>query len=116
MLQAITTNQQPDIHQERGEIEMNEIIDYRPYTVNDKKVYVKVSAFVDTEGNVYPISFIWEDGYKYKIDKISEIRPTASQKAEGTGMRYSIRVQNKQTYIWLEETNGLYRWFLEKRI
>ena len=92
---------------------MNDIIDCRPCMVNEKKVYVKVSAFVDTEGNVYPISFVWEDGNTYTIDKISEIRP--AQKAGGTGMRYSIKVCNKQTYIWLEETNGLYRWFLERK-
>ena len=94
---------------------MQDIIDYRPYMVNDNKVYVKVSAFVDTQGNIYPLSFVWEDGNTYEIDKITEIRPAASQKAGGTGMRYSIKVQNKQTYIWLEETNGLYRWFLERK-
>jgi len=94
---------------------MTEIIDYRPYMVNENKVYVKVNAFIDTEGNVYPISFTWEDGYKYEIDKISEIRPAASLKAGGTGIRYSIKVHNKQTYIWLEETNGACRWFLERK-
>ena len=94
---------------------MNEIIDYRPYMENENKVYVKVSVFTDTQGDIYPLSFVWEDGFKYEIDKISEIRPAASQKAGGVGMRYSIKVRNKQTYIWLEETNGLYRWFLERR-
>ena len=95
---------------------MNEIIEYPFYMVKKSKVYVKVNAFVDTQGNVYPISFIWEDGCKYAIDKISEVRSAASLKAGGTGVRYSIKVHNKQTYIWLEESNGICRWFLERRI
>ena len=83
--------------------------------INDNKVYVKVTAFVDTNGNVYPISFVWEDGFKYEIDKISEIRPAASQKAGGIAMRYSIKVRNQQTYIWYEENHDCRRWFLERK-
>ena len=83
--------------------------------INENKVYVNVSAFVDTEGNVYPISFVWEDGNTYTIDKITEIRPAASLKAGGFGVRYSIKVRNQQTYIWYEENRDCRRWFLERK-
>ena len=94
---------------------MNEIIDYRPYMENDHKVYVTVMASVDELGNIEPVSFVWEDGKSYEIDRITEKRPAASLKAGGAGMRYSVKVQSRDTYMFLEENHGQYRWFMEKK-
>jgi hypothetical protein len=94
---------------------MNDIVDYTPYMENDYKVYVCVLAVFDTDGNIKPVSFVWEDGNKYEIDRIIDIRRAASLKAGGAGLRYSVRVKSKQTYMYLEETKGAYRWFMERR-
>ena len=94
---------------------MSEIIDYRPYLDNDFKVYVCVLAVCDRDGNTKPVSFIWEDGNSYDIDKITEVRPAASLKAGGAGIRYTVRVRNRQTYMFLEENRGTRKWFMERR-
>jgi len=94
---------------------MSNIIDYRPFMDNENKVYVKVSADIDPSGNIEPVSFVWEDGSRYEIDKIIDKRPAASLKAGGVGIRYSIKVRSRQTYIWLEECHGCQRWFMERK-
>jgi len=82
---------------------------------NEYKVYVSVLAEVDMEGNIEPVSFVWEDGCTYEIDKVMEVRPAASLKAGGAGMRYLVKVRNRQTYMYLEESHGLTRWFMERK-
>jgi len=94
---------------------MSEIIDYRPYMENNNKVYVRVLAAVDKLGNVEPISFVWEDGSTYEVDKVTDVRRAASLKAGGVGIRYSVRVRNRPTYMFLEDDHGVSRWFMERR-
>ena len=94
---------------------MSEIVDYRPYLENDNKVYVEVLADFDTEGNVRPVSFVWEDGNTYEVDRILDKRPAASQKAGGAGIRYYIRVRGKETYMFMEESHGVTKWFMERK-
>ncbi|MCL2223053.1 MAG: hypothetical protein FWC20_12015 [Oscillospiraceae bacterium] len=94
---------------------MSDIVDYRPYMENDFKVYVSVTAETDKEGSIVPLSFVWEDDTRYEIDKILDVRPAAALRAGGVGLRYSILVRNRQTYIFLEETKGVSRWFMERK-
>ena len=75
------------------------------------KVYVEVKALFDTEGIIVPLSFKWEDGKEYEIDKVLHWERVASLKAGGTGMRYTVRVQGRETHLWLEVD----RWFMERR-
>lgn len=75
------------------------------------KVYVKVIARFDTDGNVTPLSVIWEDGTVYKIDKVIDKRKAASLKAGGIGMRYTCRILNQQSYLFYEDP----RWFVEAK-
>lgn len=49
------------------------------------KVYVDVVAEFSKEGCLIPILFVWEDGRKYKIDKVLKIERCASRKAGGVG-------------------------------
>ena len=94
---------------------MDDIVDYRPYLENDNKVYVEVLADFDTEGNIRPVSFVWEDGNTYEIDRILDKRPAASQKAGGAGIRYYVRVRSKSTYMFMEESHGVTKWFMERK-
>jgi len=75
------------------------------------KVIVLVCAEFETDGTLTPISFVWEDGTRYTIDKVLDVRRAASLKAGGTGMRYTCVVRGKQTYLYLEED----RWFMERK-
>ncbi|MPM02095.1 hypothetical protein SDC9_48340 [bioreactor metagenome] len=75
------------------------------------KVIVQVCAEFDTEGNITPLLFVWEDGRRYEIDRILDVRRAASLKAGGFGIRYTCRVRGKQTYLFHEEDY----WFMERK-
>lgn len=47
-----------------------------------------------------PIQITWEDGRKYSIDRVLDIRPAAAMKAGDQGDRYTIRVLGKNTYLF----------------
>lgn len=74
------------------------------------KAYIQVNAEFMPDGRIIPLSFTWEDGRTFDIDKLLEMRPAASLKAGGYGMRYTIRVCGQQRYLWLEDKE---RWFVE---
>lgn len=79
--------------------------------MNDKKVYVKVLAQFDREGQVTPLSVEWEDGRVYQIDRVLDVRPGASLKAGGAGMRYTVRIGRTRTLLFFEDP----AWFVERR-
>jgi hypothetical protein len=81
------------------------------YDHNPNKVNVSVKAVFNADGGIKPISFVWEDGREFNIDKIIDIRRAASLKAGGIGIRYTCRVCGKQTYLYLDED----RWFMERK-
>jgi len=73
------------------------------------KVYVNVTARFDTEGNMTPMSIIWGDGTEYEIDRVLDKRRAASLKAGGFGDRYTVRIRNRERYLFFEDG----RWFVE---
>ena len=74
-----------------------------------RKVYVEVIARFDAEGNIKPLTVIWEDGRVFEIDKVLDIRRAASLKAGGIGVRYTCRIRGRETFLWYEEP----RWYVE---
>lgn len=75
-----------------------------------KKKYVEVTARFDTDGRVFPLKILWEDGSSYFIDKVLDVRPAASLKAGGAGIRYTCRINMTEKFLFLEES----RWFVEE--
>lgn len=67
------------------------------------------------DGKLIPLSIVWEDGRRFDIDKVTDVRPAASLKAGGAGIRYTISVRGRETYMYLEEDKGVHKWFLERR-
>ena len=43
------------------------------------KKYVKVTATFDCDGDLIPEYIVWDDGRRYRIDKISDVRYAAKQ-------------------------------------
>ncbi|MBR0464606.1 MAG: hypothetical protein IJJ23_09570 [Clostridia bacterium] len=84
-----------------------------------EKVYVSVLATFDREGKVKPMRLRWTDGRTYDIDRVLEVRPAPSLKAGGQGQRYTVRIQGKERFLFLEGTpegiQGRLRWFVEGR-
>lgn len=84
------------------------------------KVYVAVKADFNEEGLMLPREIIWEDGMKYEIDRVLDIRQAAAMKAGGQGDRYTVRINGQQSYLFFERStnqtgNNLGRWFVERR-
>ena len=76
------------------------------------KVYVEVHAVFTMDGRLLPVSFTWEDGQRYKIDRITECARCASMKAGGTGMRYTCIVGGRECHLFYEEN---LKWFMERK-
>lgn len=74
-----------------------------------KKTYVEVTARFTEEGKILPLKIL-DDGKIYKIDRVLDICRAASLKAGGAGIRYTCRIEGKESYLFLEEN----RWFVEK--
>lgn len=79
--------------------------------MKSRKVYVSVVAEIDEEGNKKPLSIKWEDGRKYMIDKVLDVRRAFATKVGGTAVRYTIRVSGKTTFLFEDEG----KWFAESR-
>ncbi len=89
--------------------------DLSDYLSNDYKVYVSVNEDRLVDGTLRPLSFIWEDGQRDQIDRILDVRPAASLKAGGCGMRYTVSICGHSKYMFLEEDHGVDRWFMERK-
>lgn len=80
--------------------------------MDNKKVYVKVIASFSQDGEVRPMTVIWEDGRRFKIDKVTQIRRAYASKVGGTGVRYTVSIKGKSTFLFEDEG----RWFVEAKV
>jgi hypothetical protein len=84
------------------------------------KVYVAVAATFDVDGRLIPREITWENGHKYEIDRVTDIRQAAAMKAGGQGDRYTVWINGRQSYLFFERSssltgNNIGRWFVERR-
>lgn len=89
-------------------------------TLNTNKVYVPVIATFRDDGVMLPLYLTWEDGTRYKIDRVKKICQAPALKAGGQGDRYTIVVNGTESYLFFERSpnltgNNIGRWFVERR-
>ena len=72
------------------------------------KKYVEVTAHHNAQGFVRPLILWWDDGRKYEIDRVLDVRRAASLKAGGIGIRYTCRILGKERYLYLDEA----KWYV----
>lgn len=77
-----------------------------------KKVYVCVNADHLPDGRVRPNAVTLENGERYEIDRVCAACRAASTKVGGTGIRYTVRIGGRETFLFDEE-NG--KWFVEAK-
>ena len=94
---------------------MSDMIDYRPFMVSEHKVYVDVNEDRLKDGRLTPLSFVWEDNVRYKIDKVIDVRPAASLKAGGAGLRYTVMIKGREVFMFLEDEKDAVKWFMERK-
>lgn len=75
---------------------------------NPDKHFTRVKALFDEEGNITPLAMTYNEK-ELEIDRITDVRPAASLKSGGAGIRYTCYVEGVKTYLFLEDT----RWFFE---
>ncbi len=76
-----------------------------------RKVYVEVLLRANKEGVNLPLAITWEDGKVYEVDRVKYIDKAAALKAGGCGLRYTVMVCGKETYLFQEGS----RWFVEAK-
>lgn len=87
---------------------------------NKYKVYVSVIVDFKSDGQMLPRFIEWEDGIRYEIDRVIDIRPGYAAKAGGQGDKYTIMVNGQRTYLYFERStkltgNIIGRWFVERK-
>ena len=84
------------------------------------KVYVRVEVGFDTDGRMLPRVITWENGRKYTVDRVTDIRSARAQKAGGMGDRYTVWIGGKCSYLFFERCPTVWgcnlgRWFVERK-
>lgn len=85
---------------------------------NPDKVYVETIVSFDLTGKIRPYKIRWESGEVFFIDRVKEVRTAASTKAGGFGVRYTVVINGRETYLFHELMSGAHecgRWFVEAR-
>ena len=67
-----------------------------------------IAKFEASTGKVIPLSFKFENK-TIKVDKVIDIRPAASLKHGGQGIRYTCKTHNITYYLFYEDD----KWFIE---
>ena len=70
---------------------------------------INVRALMRSDGEILPLEIEWEDGRRFAIDRVLEIKKVASTKGGGKGLRYTCRILGQQRYLFLDE----HFWFIE---
>ena len=78
---------------------------------NIKIEYVSILAQIYRDDSIQPLGILLEDGRKYDIDEVKDKCRAASLRAGSCGIRYTIRIGERDTYL-LDEDG---RWFVEMR-
>ena len=86
-----------------------EIYSSPQYDVGMKQL-VDVICVHYRSGEVKPLFVVWDNGVKYPIDQVSDIRPAVSLKNGGAGIRYTCRFQSNWRYLFFNNN----QWFIEK--
>lgn len=76
------------------------------------KKYVPVLVHFDKEGKMTPVTIEFDEGKKFEIDKIMDVRRAACQSVGGVGDRYTVRIQGRDSYLWFEKG----RWFVAAKV
>lgn len=76
------------------------------------KRYVSVTARMDEDGHVRPLSIQWYDGATYAIDDVVSVRRASSRRVGGDGICYTVRIGGRETLLFYEEP----RWFVEEKV
>lgn len=76
-----------------------------------RKAYVSVNLDVDEEGVCHPRFIRWGNGLIFQIDQILYKCRAASKKVGGGGIRYTVLIHGRESYLFQEGA----KWFVEAK-
>jgi hypothetical protein len=84
------------------------------------RIYVNVNMNMDRVGYMTPKIIEWEDGRKFPIDEVVDLRSVDPFQTPSRLDRYTVKVKGETRYLYFEKGgNGLPnitgRWFVEAR-
>ena len=74
-----------------------------------EKIFIAVLALTKPDGSIVPLRILWEDGRRWDIDRVLDVRPGVARKAGGEGIRFLCRISGHEKELWF--SHG--RWFVE---
>ncbi len=80
-------------------------------SVRCRKAYVSVNVDIDKEGCIYPRFIRWQNGLIFQIDQVLYKCRAASKKVGGGGIRYTVMIRGKESYLFHEGD----KWFVEAK-
>ena len=76
-----------------------------------RQAYVSVNVDIDEEGSLHPRFIRWEGGLIFQIDQVLYKCRAASKKVGGGGIRYTVMIRGKESYLFHEGD----KWFVEAK-
>lgn len=81
------------------------------------RIFIKTETVFDEYGRMIPQALIWEDGRKFDIDYVSDIKRIALP-GIGRGDKYTIVIKGKKRELFFERSTNLSgniigRWYIE---
>lgn len=80
---------------------------------NRFKKYVEVICCFTIDGKILPLRIIWDKDYVFEVDRILDVRNAASTKVGGLGIRYYVKIRNRDTYLFFDTFE--WKWFVEAK-
>ncbi len=65
----------------------------------------------DAYGRLHPLLIEFDEGHKYFVDHVLDVRRAACERVGGVEDRYTCRIQGRESYLWFEKG----RWFVEEK-
>lgn len=73
------------------------------------KIFVEVTARFDTDGSLTPLDLVWEDGRRYPIDRVLDVRRGGLAQSGGAGVRYTVQIGRCRRFLYYDRP----QWFVE---
>lgn len=77
-----------------------------------EKVYVETIVRFAADGGMRPLYIVWEDGGKYKIDRVKFAARAPARVPSVLPLRYTCMIGGRERYLYFEEERR--RWFVER--
>lgn len=74
------------------------------------KIELDIEVEHQKDGRAVPKRILWDDGRKFDIDRVLDVRRAAATKCGGIGIRYLCRTYGREFCIFDEDG----KWYLEK--